>query len=77
MTPVRRSPPHGMFCCARYIQVFDEFSTQEEVYRECLSSFPHRLMQGINVTAFAYGPRGTGERRLTMFWYVIFLVDSK
>ncbi|KAG7358259.1 kinesin motor domain containing protein [Nitzschia inconspicua] len=42
-------------------QVFDEFSTQEEVYRECLSSLPQKLIQGINVTVFAYGPRGTGK----------------
>ena len=42
-------------------QVFDEFSTQEEVYRESASVIPPKLLQGINSTLLAYGQSGSGK----------------
>jgi len=42
-------------------QVFDEFSTQEEVYRESVSVIPPKLLQGIDSTLLAYGQSGSGK----------------
>ena len=42
-------------------QVFDEFSTQEEVYRESVSVIPPKLLQGVNATLLAYGQSGSGK----------------
>ena len=42
-------------------QVFDEFSTQEEVYRESVSVIPPKLFEGIDSTLFAYGQSGSGK----------------
>jgi len=42
-------------------QVFDEFSTQEEVYRESVSVIPLKLLQGINSTLLAYGQSESGK----------------
>jgi hypothetical protein len=42
-------------------QVFDEFSTQEEVYRESASVIPPKLLQGINSTLLTYGQSGSGK----------------
>jgi len=42
-------------------QVFDEFSTQEEVYQESVSVIPPRLLQGINSSVIAYGQSGSGK----------------
>eukprot|EP00535_Pseudo-nitzschia_heimii_P003674 CAMPEP_0197193904 /NCGR_PEP_ID=MMETSP1423-20130617/28227_1 /TAXON_ID=476441 /ORGANISM="Pseudo-nitzschia heimii, Strain UNC1101" /LENGTH=901 /DNA_ID=CAMNT_0042647231 /DNA_START=144 /DNA_END=2849 /DNA_ORIENTATION=+ len=42
-------------------QVFDEFSTQEEVYRESVSVIPPKLLQGVNSTLVAYGESGSGK----------------
>jgi len=42
-------------------QVFDEFSTQEEVYRESVSIIPPKLLQGIDSTLLAYGQSGSGK----------------
>mmetsp|Transcript_9803 Transcript_9803/g.11188 ORF Transcript_9803/g.11188 Transcript_9803/m.11188 type:complete len:938 (-) Transcript_9803:1765-4578(-) len=42
-------------------QVFDEFSTQEEIYRECVSNIPNKIVLGINATLLAYGQQGNGK----------------
>eukprot|EP00532_Pseudo-nitzschia_australis_P007565 CAMPEP_0168174264 /NCGR_PEP_ID=MMETSP0139_2-20121125/6394_1 /TAXON_ID=44445 /ORGANISM="Pseudo-nitzschia australis, Strain 10249 10 AB" /LENGTH=942 /DNA_ID=CAMNT_0008092369 /DNA_START=155 /DNA_END=2983 /DNA_ORIENTATION=- len=43
-------------------QVFDEFSTQDEVYQDSVSVIPSKLvLQGINSTILAYGQSGSGK----------------
>jgi len=42
-------------------QVFDEFSSQEEVYQESLSVIPPKILQGISSTILAYGQTGSGK----------------
>jgi hypothetical protein len=56
-----RSRCLGALPILRSSQVFDEYSTQEEVYRECVSLFPDKLLQGISTTFIAYGQTGTGK----------------
>jgi kinesin family member 5 len=42
-------------------QVFDEYASQEEVYKEVFAGIPEKLLEGINCTVFAYGQTGTGK----------------
>ena len=42
-------------------QVFDEFSTQEEVYEESVAEIPEKILQGIDSTLIAYGQSGSGK----------------
>ena len=41
--------------------VFDEQTTQEEIYRECVSNIPTKLLEGYNSTVLAYGQKGSGK----------------
>jgi kinesin family protein 5 len=41
--------------------VFDEQTTQEEIYRECVSNIPTKLLEGYNATVLAYGQKGSGK----------------
>lgn len=48
------------------LQVFDEFTSQQEVYNECLSSVPQKIVNGVNCTVLAYGQTGTGKTHTMM-----------
>ena len=41
--------------------VYDEYSTQEEVYAQFVAPFTAKFLAGHNVTLFAYGQTGTGK----------------
>jgi hypothetical protein len=41
--------------------VFDEYTPQQEVYRESVSKVPKKLLDGISCTVLAYGQTGTGK----------------
>jgi kinesin family protein 5 len=43
------------------LQVFDEYATQTEVYKEVGKGVPQKLLDGINCTVVAYGQTGTGK----------------
>jgi kinesin family protein 5 len=43
------------------LQVFDEYATQTEVYKEVGKGVPQKLLDGINCTVVAYGQSGTGK----------------
>jgi predicted nucleic acid-binding Zn-ribbon protein len=43
------------------VQVFDEYATQTEVYKEVGKGVPQKLLDGINCTVVAYGQTGTGK----------------
>ena len=43
------------------LKVFDEYTPQQEVYKECVSAVPERLLDGVNCTVLAYGQTGTGK----------------
>jgi hypothetical protein len=68
---IRLSPPEGLHGSRRpvadiddkthvYDQVFDETSTQEQVYRH-VSPLVQATIRGYNTTAFAYGSTGSGK----------------
>ena len=44
-----------------FTQVFDEFASQEEVWKESLSSVPQKLLDGYNCCILAYGTTGSGK----------------
>ena len=46
--------------------VFDEFSTQREVYERTTRPYLSNLIQGLNVTVFAYGATGAGKTHTMM-----------
>ncbi len=41
--------------------MFDEYTPQQEVYRESVSKVPKKLLDGISCTVLAYGQTGTGK----------------
>lgn len=44
-----------------YDRVFDERATNHEVYEEMVAPLLERLLEGFNLTIFAYGPTGSGK----------------
>lgn len=48
-------------CEFEFDAVFDEYASNEEVYRECASRVPRLLLQGTHGTIFAYGQSKTGK----------------
>ncbi|XP_076880969.1 kinesin-like protein kif7 [Brachyhypopomus gauderio] len=47
--------------CFHYDFVFEESSTQEEVYADCVQPLVEAFFQGFNATVFAYGQTGSGK----------------
>lgn len=45
----------------RFDEVFDEFSTQSEIYSEAAFSVVEDAFKGYNGTVFAYGQTGCGK----------------
>ncbi|KAG5871022.1 hypothetical protein JTB14_021091 [Gonioctena quinquepunctata] len=52
---------HGAVKTFKYTKVFDQRSTQLEVYRVVAVPIVERVLQGYNGTIFAYGQSGTGK----------------
>lgn len=48
------------------MQVFDEYASQQDVYNECLSDIPNKIMNGVDCTVLAYGQSGTGKTHTMM-----------
>ncbi|CAI5441959.1 unnamed protein product [Caenorhabditis angaria] len=44
-----------------FFKVFDENATQEDVYKDVVSSQTKKVISGFNCTVFAYGQTGTGK----------------
>jgi kinesin family protein 11 len=43
------------------VQVYGQYSTQEEVFRESILPIINEVLMGFNCTVFAYGQTGTGK----------------
>jgi kinesin family protein 4/21/27 len=41
--------------------VYDQASTQQQVYTECVSDLVEACLEGYNATVLAYGPTGSGK----------------
>ena len=54
------SPLSGSFDF-QFDAVFDEFASNEEVYRGCASSIPEKILRGVDCTFFSYGQSKTGK----------------
>ena len=44
-----------------YDHVFDESSSQQDIYDNAASKMVHNIFQGFNVTIIAYGQTGSGK----------------
>ncbi len=47
-------------------RAFDQISTQMDIYEECAKPFINDLLDGRNITVFAYGPTGAGKTHTMM-----------
>ncbi|CAJ1945681.1 unnamed protein product [Cylindrotheca closterium] len=59
------SPLQGVYDFT-FDMVFDEYASQEDVYNECLSDVPCRIMNGVDCTVLAHGQSGTGKTHTMM-----------
>ncbi len=56
-----RDKRHNEFKTFRFDGVFDEYSTQQDVYSEAAFSVVENSFTGYNGTVFAYGQTGCGK----------------
>jgi kinesin family member 5 len=49
-----------------FLQIFEEYATQEEVFEHAFADIPIALLEGYNSTCIAYGQTGTGKTHTMM-----------